>query len=73
MYLAALAGCQYIAPYVNRMQVAGIDPYEEIHLARIFIDQKDLTAQIMGASFKNTRQKNRIRRELILRQLPLTC
>ncbi|MDT2825728.1 transaldolase family protein [Vagococcus lutrae] len=56
MYLAALAGCQYIAPYVNRMQVAGIDPYEEIHLARTFIDQKDLTAQIMGASFKNTRQ-----------------
>lgn len=57
MYLAALAGCQYIvAPYVNRMQVAGINPYEEIHLARTFIDQKDLTAQIMGASFKNTRQ-----------------
>lgn len=56
MFLAALAGCAYVAPYVNRMKVQGIDPYEVISSAKQFIINQDLPCAIMGASFKNSQQ-----------------
>ncbi|RPA60763.1 transaldolase [Aerococcus agrisoli] len=54
--LAALAGCDFIAPYVNRMLNNNIDPFAEITSMRLFIDERDLATEIMGASFKNTSQ-----------------
>lgn len=56
MYLAALAGCTFVAPYINRMQVQGIDAYEVISSANRFILNQKKRCQIMGASFKNSQQ-----------------
>ena len=49
--LAGIAGCAYVAPYVNRMENNGIDPYAVIAASRRYYD-----CRIVGASFKNTRQ-----------------
>ncbi|MCI3028787.1 transaldolase [Desemzia sp. C1] len=54
--LGALAGCDYVAPYVNRMSNNNIDPFQSIHQIRMFIDDRNLETKIMGASFKNTNQ-----------------
>ncbi|WP_242960312.1 transaldolase family protein [Garciella nitratireducens] len=54
--LASLAGCDYIAPYVNRMSNNSLDPYRIISQIRTFIDDRGLTTKIMGASFKNSNQ-----------------
>ncbi|MEI3607404.1 transaldolase family protein [Pseudogracilibacillus sp. SE30717A] len=54
--LAALAGCEYIAPYVNRMENNNINPYEVIaNIHQIFNDQQ-IQTKILAASFKNTNQ-----------------
>lgn len=54
--LSALAGCDMVAPYVNRMQNNGIDAYEQIHKMRNFIDARHISCEILAASFKNTMQ-----------------
>ena len=54
--LAAIAGCDYIAPYVNRMENLGIDAMRQISQMRHFIDGRKGTTQIMAASFKRTEQ-----------------
>lgn len=54
--LGAIAGCDYLAPYVNRMENNNIDAFEVIKHSRQFIDSRELNCQIMGASFKNTNQ-----------------
>lgn len=54
--LAGIAGCAYVAPYVNRMENNGIDPYAVIATARHYYDEHAINCRIMGASFKNTRQ-----------------
>ncbi len=54
--LGALAGCDYVAPYVNRMSNENIDPLYVIASIRKFIDSQQLPTSIMGASFKNTQQ-----------------
>lgn len=54
--LGALSGCDYVAPYVNRMSNNNIDPFQSIHQIRTFIDDRNLETKIMGASFKNTNQ-----------------
>lgn len=54
--LGTLAGCDYLAPYVNRMSNLNIDPYLVIKQIREFIDNNTATTQIMGASFKNIKQ-----------------
>lgn len=56
MYVAILAGCTFVAPYINRMQVQGIDAYEMISSANRFILKQKKPCQIMGASFKNSQQ-----------------
>ena len=54
--LSSLAGCDFVAPYVNRMQNNGINSFEEIGKMRDFIDSRNLKTQILAASFKNTSQ-----------------
>lgn len=53
---AALAGCDMVAPYVNRMAENNIDPFEAIKSMRQFIDSRNLPCTILAASFKNTNQ-----------------
>ncbi|AGK55430.1 transaldolase family protein [Bacillus sp. 1NLA3E] len=55
-FLSALAGCDFIAPYVNRMENNNIDPYEVIRKTRKIFDDRNLPTQILAASFKNTNQ-----------------
>jgi len=50
--LSSLAGCDYLAPYVNRMKNCGSDPYLEIRKMRTFIDDRGLGTRILAASFK---------------------
>lgn len=54
--IGALAGCDYLAPYVNRMQVSGIDPKGVIKEIKKFIVSRDLKTKIMAASFKTSEQ-----------------
>ena len=54
--LAALAGCDYVAPYVNRMSNNNINPFEEISKMRSFYEDRNLDCKILAASFKNTNQ-----------------
>lgn len=57
--LAATAGCDYVAPYMKRMENAGIDPYETVRLVRTYLDREELSCKIMGASFKDASQAMR--------------
>lgn len=54
--LAALAGCDSVAPYVNRMENNGVNPFEAIEKMRMFFDDRGLSCEILAASFKNTNQ-----------------
>ena len=54
--LCGLAGCDYIAPYVNRMSNNNIDPFDVVRKTRKFYDDRGLQTQILAASFKNTNQ-----------------
>jgi len=54
--IGAISGCDYLAPYVNRMSNNNLDPYRVIKQIKMFIDQRNLKTEIMGASFKNTNQ-----------------
>lgn len=54
--LGSLAGCDYLALYVNRMEDNNLDPFESIAQTRKFIESRKLKTQIMAASFKNTNQ-----------------
>lgn len=54
--LGALAGCDSVAPYVNRMQNNGIDPFDAIRRMRNFFEERQLSTEIVAASFKNTQQ-----------------
>ena len=54
--LAAAAGCDYLAPYVNRMLNNAIDPFKAIRSMRTFIDARGYKTKIMAASFKNSQQ-----------------
>lgn len=54
--LSSIAGCDYLAPYVNRMKNCGNDPYLEIREMRTFIDDRGLDTKILAASFKEPSQ-----------------
>ena len=54
--LATIAGCDYLAPYVNRMSNNNIDPLQVISHMRSFIDERSFRTKIMAASFKNANQ-----------------
>lgn len=54
--LAAAAGADYLAPYVNRMSDADIDPLRVIAALREDIDREGAPTRILAASFKNVKQ-----------------
>ncbi len=54
--LAAIAGSDFIAPYINRMENNNIDPYDVIKKTRKIYDDQGFKTKILGASFKNTNQ-----------------
>ncbi|MBC1499679.1 transaldolase [Listeria weihenstephanensis] len=55
-YLAALAGCDWVAPYVNRMANQGLQPAHVIADTAQLFKQLGVPTKILGASFKNTAQ-----------------
>lgn len=55
-YLAGIAGCDWIAPYVNRMENQSLDAMEVISkIAEVYANQR-IETKILGASYKNTSQ-----------------
>lgn len=54
--IAALAGADYIAPYINRMENNGLTPGVIIQKIRNIYDEGNLQTKILAASFKNTGQ-----------------
>lgn len=54
--LAGLAGCEYIAPYVNRMENNNVNPFDIIKNTRKIYEEQKIETLILGASFKNTSQ-----------------
>lgn len=55
-FFSGLAGADWIAPYINRMMNASINPFEMIHNIKKLYSQHDIKTKIMGASFKNQSQ-----------------
>ncbi|MBC2324944.1 transaldolase family protein [Listeria booriae] len=55
-YLAALAGCEWVAPYVNRMANQGLDAKQVVASTAQLFKQLEAPTKILGASFKNTAQ-----------------
>ena len=54
--MAALAGADYIAPYINRMENNGINSGDVIEKIRKIYDDGNIQTKILAASFKNTHQ-----------------
>ena len=54
--LAGIAGCDFVAPYINRMENHAIDSCAVIATTRRYYDNHAIPCQIMGASFKNSAQ-----------------
>lgn len=54
--LAALAGADYVAPYINRMANAGIDPEKALASMTQMFRQHGLKTKILGASIKTIEQ-----------------
>lgn len=57
--MAALAGADYIAPYINRMESNGIDSEKVIKDIRSLYDLQGVNTKILAASFKNVHQLTR--------------
>ena len=55
-FLAGSVGADYVAPYVNRMEVLNIDPYETLTTIRNIFDSQEIGTKILGASYKNILQ-----------------
>lgn len=55
-FLAALAGADYLAPYVNRIDALGGDGVAVVAELQHLLIQQHLTSCVLPASFKNTRQ-----------------
>ena len=56
-FMAAKAGCEYVAPYVNRIDNMGFDGVQVAKDIQDMIDVNDLDdSGLLAASFKNTRQ-----------------
>ena len=55
-FMACVVDCDYIAPYVNRMEQLDIDPYKMIAETHSFYQSTDTHIKIMWASFKNASQ-----------------
>ena len=55
-YLAAKAGADFAAPYVNRIDNQGFDGVDTVRAMQDIFDSHGFTTQILAASFKNSRQ-----------------
>ncbi|MBQ9783516.1 MAG: fructose-6-phosphate aldolase [Clostridia bacterium] len=55
-YLAAKAGADYVAPYVNRMDNLGVNGIETVKKIQNILENNGFKTQILAASFKNTQQ-----------------
>lgn len=55
-YLAAKAGADYVAPYVNRIDNLGADGVESTKTIQNILDNNGMTTEILAASFKNSQQ-----------------
>lgn len=55
-YLAALAGADYVAPYVNRIEVLTGNGIETACLIEDIFKKNNLKCQVLGASFKRIDQ-----------------
>jgi len=53
---AALAGAEYVAPYVNRVDAQGGDGIEMVHELQQLLSLHAPAAQVLAASFKTPRQ-----------------
>ncbi|MCT6706864.1 fructose-6-phosphate aldolase, partial [Staphylococcus aureus] len=54
--LAALAGAEYVAPYVNRLDAQGGDGIEMVHELQQLLTLHAPNARVLAASFKTPRQ-----------------
>lgn len=57
---AALNGADYLAPYVNRIDMMGANGINVVEQIQRFIHQHQLSCKLLPASFKNTLQVNEI-------------
>ena len=55
-YLAAKCGCDYIAPYVNRIDNLGYDGVETVKKMQNILENNGFETKILAASFKNSMQ-----------------
>lgn len=55
-FLAALAGADYLAPYVNRIDALGDNGVLVVEKLQHLLTQQNLSSCVLPASFKNTRQ-----------------
>lgn len=55
-FIAALCGADYLAPYVNRIDVLGANSVNVVSDLQLLIKQQNLSCKLLPASFKNTRQ-----------------
>jgi len=56
VYLAAKAGANYVAPYVNRIENLGQDGTETVKRMQDLLENNGFATEILAASFKNTHQ-----------------
>lgn len=55
-YLAAKAGADYVAPYINRIDNLGADGVETAKMIQNILENNGYETEILAASFKNTQQ-----------------
>lgn len=55
-FLAAKAGADFVAPYVNRMDNLGVNGIQMTKTMQDILDKNRLKTQILAASFKNSQQ-----------------
>lgn len=55
-FLASLAGADYLAPYVNRIDNLGYDGIETTIKIQNILDETNPDTKVLAASFKNTNQ-----------------
>ncbi|WP_368645528.1 transaldolase family protein [Alkalibacterium putridalgicola] len=55
-YLAGLAGCEWIAPYINRMENQSLEAIEVMAKISTLYASQVIETKILGASFKNSSQ-----------------
>ncbi|MEI8631262.1 fructose-6-phosphate aldolase [Vibrio sp. PP-XX7] len=55
-FLAALCGADYLAPYVNRIDAMNGNGVAVVADLQLLLNQHQLSAKILAASFKNTQQ-----------------